>query len=263
MERIRVGDIEMAYNLMGDGAPLVMIMGLFANSDWWEPELLDSLSKHFRLLVFDNRGSGRSEAGREAFTIKLFAGDVAGLMETLGIDRAHVFGVSMGGMIAQQFALDYPGKVDSLALGCTMCSWTHAHLHLLEIADHLAGDPIREEAYLRRVAELAFPAKWIAANPERFASIEERAKIKPIHPVEAAKQLLAVLHFSSCDDLHRVQAPTRITCGSADILIPPENSAMIAGNIPGSQLRVFEGGGHGYFIQYRDEVASDLIDFLG
>ncbi|MFH1150795.1 MAG: alpha/beta hydrolase [Actinomycetota bacterium] len=263
MDKASVGDIEIAYSLAGEGPPLVMIMGLFTNADWWEPELIEALAEHYRVLVFDNRGSGRSGSGGEAFTMRRFADDVAGLMDALGIDRGHVFGVSMGGMIAQQFVLDHPEKVDRLALGCTMCGFSHAHLHLMKIADRLAGDPLHEEAYIRKVAGLLFPPEWIEAHPEAFETLEERAKLNPIPPVNAAKQLLAVLHFSARDRLHEVRSATRVTCGSEDVLIPPENSNEIAERIPDARLRVFDGGGHGYFVQYRDELASDLVEFFG
>ena len=96
MEKVTVGDIDMCYQVIGEGHPLVMIMGLTANMDWWDPELLESLSKRYRVLIFDNRGAGRTDAPPGEFTIKQFADDTAGLIDTLGFDHAHVMGVSMG-----------------------------------------------------------------------------------------------------------------------------------------------------------------------
>ena len=106
---VQVGDIKMGYRIYGDGDPLVMIMGYGSTMKLWEPGLIRALSSCFKLIVFDNRGMGNTEAGQRPFTIEQFADDTAGLMDALGIGQAHLLGWSMGAMIAEEVVLRHPG----------------------------------------------------------------------------------------------------------------------------------------------------------
>jgi pimeloyl-ACP methyl ester carboxylesterase len=125
MPKIKVRDIEMFYEIRGEGHPLLMIMGFQGNMDCWDPfYLIPSLSGRFKLILFDNRGSGRTDYPGdpgEEFTIRLMADDAAALLGALGIEHSHVLGISMGGMIAQEFAINHPEKVDRLVLLSTYC----------------------------------------------------------------------------------------------------------------------------------------------
>ena len=111
MPKIKVNDIQIYYEGSGRGFPLIMVMGLGANLDWWDPRMIQELSKKFNLVMFGNRGAGRTDISNRRYTIKSFAEDTASLMDVFGIPRAHVIGVSMGGMIAQELALNFPEKV--------------------------------------------------------------------------------------------------------------------------------------------------------
>jgi pimeloyl-ACP methyl ester carboxylesterase len=117
--RVSVGDIKMYYEIHGQGEPLLMIMGLGGHCLDWGRVLPRMLAERFQVILFDNRGAGRSDPPLEPITIKQMARDAAGLMGALGIDRAHVFGGSMGGMIALQMALDHGEQIDKLVLGAT------------------------------------------------------------------------------------------------------------------------------------------------
>jgi len=121
MPKVKVNDIQIYYEVHGAGFPLVMIMGVGGNINWWDPRLVEGLSKKFKVVIFDNRGTGHTDTSDREYTIKLFANDTAGLMDALGISRFHVFGISMGGMIAQELVLNYPGKVEKLVLCSTNC----------------------------------------------------------------------------------------------------------------------------------------------
>ena len=114
----QVGNLRMHYQIKGEGPPLVMIMGLNGDITWWD-RLLTELAGDFRLLLFDNRGAGLTDKPNEKYTISMLAEDTVGLMEEVGIQQAHVFGISMGGMIAQEMALAFPDHVNGLVLGCT------------------------------------------------------------------------------------------------------------------------------------------------
>ncbi|MFH2120220.1 MAG: alpha/beta hydrolase [Pseudomonadota bacterium] len=127
MPTVRVDDINLYYEIQGEGIPLVLIMGLRRNLEWWYCQI-PALSKHFKVIAFDNRGAGRSDKPDMEYSIRLFTDDTAGLMEALGIRNAHILGISMGGYIAQELALHHPDKVRSLILGCTSCGGSRAVL---------------------------------------------------------------------------------------------------------------------------------------
>lgn len=118
MPYCNVNGLRMHYRVIGQGPSLVLIMGLAGDLSWWEP-LVRELEEDFRILLFDNRGAGLTDKPEDKYTIPLFASDTVGLMTALDIPNAHVFGVSMGGMVAQEIALGYPDRVDHLVLGCT------------------------------------------------------------------------------------------------------------------------------------------------
>ena len=120
MPKVKVGDINIYYEIHGEGEPLVLIMGYGGNSGQWFRQI-PGLTKEYRVIVFDNRGTGRSDKPDISYTMETMAGDVAGLLDAIDIPAAHVYGVSMGGMIAQHVALNYPEKVKGLVLGCTTC----------------------------------------------------------------------------------------------------------------------------------------------
>lgn len=263
MDRIQVGDITMAYRLFGTGHPLVLIMGLTANMDWWDPHLLDGLSSGYRVLIFDNRGAGRTDAPPGDFSIEQFADDTAGLIDAVGIQRAHVLGVSMGGMIAQELALNHPERVDRLVLCCTYCGGRETvfadRAVLVKLTD-LSGTP---EDKARRFLSLLFPPDWLADNEEYFAEFMRRYLVAPATDENAGRQFMATVRFDASDRLPRIGAPTLVACGADDALIPAENSRTIAERIPGARLVVYEGAGHGFINQCRGEFVDELTGFLG
>lgn len=128
MSKAKVNDINIYYDVQGDGFPLVMIMGFLGNADCWDPRLTPELSDKFKMIMFDNRGAGRTDVSDKEFSMRLFAEDTVGLMDMLNIPKAHVLGISMGGMIAQELALNYPGRVEKLILSSTLCGGPHSIL---------------------------------------------------------------------------------------------------------------------------------------
>jgi len=106
MPKVKVGDIEIYCEIKGEGFPLVMIQGLSSSLEWWDPRLIEALSKMFKLVLFDNRGAGRTDVSDRKYSVKLLAEDTAGLMDALGISEANILGISMGGMIAQELVLN-------------------------------------------------------------------------------------------------------------------------------------------------------------
>lgn len=239
MEKVRIGDIDICYDLIGDGPPLVMIMGYSANMDWWDPELIKALATSFGLLCFDNRGAGRTTAGVKRFSIKQFALDTAGLMDRLQIPRAHVIGVSMGGMIAQQLALDYPWKVDRLVLCCTAPGGIHTKLPRFRVTNRLAIRSRNPGRIARRIVDVLFPEAYLCEHPETYDRLLDVVSRAPIAPMSALRQALAVAWCSLYGRIPSIESRTLVLCGSEDVLAPPENSRVLARRIPGASLREF------------------------
>lgn len=153
MSKAKVNDINIYYDVHGDGFPLVMVMGFLGNADCWDPRMLPVLSDKFKVIVFDNRGAGRTDISAKEFSIKLFAEDTVGLMDMLNISRAHVLGISMGGMIAQEVALNYPERVEKLILASTFCGGPHSMLIDTADLDRMSG--LLEKLDRPRLRELA------------------------------------------------------------------------------------------------------------
>lgn len=120
MSKAKINDINIYYDVHGDGFPLVMVMGFLGNADCWDPRMLPALSAKFKVITFDNRGAGRTDVSDKQFSMRLFAEDTVGLMDVLNVPKAHVLGTSMGGMIAQELALNYPERVEKLILSSTL-----------------------------------------------------------------------------------------------------------------------------------------------
>ncbi|MFZ5631304.1 MAG: alpha/beta fold hydrolase [Bacillota bacterium] len=259
MPKVRVNGTGIYYESRGDGFPLVMIMGLGGNIDWWPPELLDRLAQRYMLLVFDNRGAGRSDAPAVDYSISMFARDTVDLMSLLGIKRAHVFGVSMGGMIAQEMALSYPGRVEKLVLGCTNCGPGHSVPAPAEVIALLLNQSAAPPA---EILKILFPEDYIAQNMDKIGEFVRRYTVAPIAPEAHKRQLGAIAAFNSYDRLARITAPTLVITGDRDVLIPPENSEILARNIPGARMITVKGCGHGFVGQAPDEVFEMLQEFL-
>ena len=263
LPRAHVGGLGLAYEASGEGFPLLLIMGLGANSDWWDPRLVEDLSRDFHVVRFDNRGTGRSDDSEEAYTLRTLADDAAGLMDALGIARAHVFGMSMGGMIAQELALGHPERVGRLVLGSTHCGGSHVvppTADALGIMARLAGAASAEESGRLTVA-LCFTKE--AMTQER-AAVEAwaRGALKVPTSLETlGRQMQAIGDFDAYDRLPTLRAPTLVLAGAKDILIPPENGSVLAKAIPGAQFVLLEHSAHG-LAEDMDEVLRSVRAFL-
>jgi len=255
---VPVGDIALDYERSGEGPPLLAVMGMSGTALHWGEPFLQRLRESFEVIVYDHRGVGASSHLEGPITIAQLAEDAAGLLGALELDSAHVFGVSMGGMVAQELVLGHPRQVRSLTLGCTYCggpgsSYGSAPRDRLYEA-MLSGD--RERA-LRAAYEINLsPAA--AADPqlwERFHAIAERRAVAV--PVIMAQLAAAVQHDTHAR-LGRVWAPTLVIHGDADEMIPVQNGRLIASLIDGARLEIFEGAGHLFFWE-QPERAAELM----
>ncbi len=269
MPKIKVGDIQMYYETRGDGFPLLLIMGFMGNADCWDPlHFVPRLSEHFKLIMFDNRGAGRTDVSSKEYSIKLFADDAAGLMDALKIERAHVFGISMGGMIAQELAINYPEKVERLVLASTFCGGGEsipipekAAKMVMEITNALSEKGGWDEEIARKLLPYVFTEEFIRENPGAV-DVSIKLLLTAPTPLEAiTRQVFAILTFDACGRLCRIRAPTLILAGKKDAYIPHQNAEVMARRIPNSKVVYFENSGH-ELQEDIEKVTETVLDFL-
>lgn len=263
MPKVKVNDIQVYYEVRGGGFPLIMIMGLSGNVDWWDPRMIQELSKKFKLVMFDNRGAGRTDVSNRRYTIKSFAEDTAGLMDTLGISRSRVIGFSMGGMIAQELVLNYPEKVEKLVLCSTYCGGTKSVPPSEEVTELLSADrsAFSPEEIARMTIPLLFTEDFIKKNSDLVEFSTQQIFKAPISNEAFMRQLNAIMEFDTYDRLPQIKAPTLILQGKRDILVPPENGSILAEAILTAKLVYFENSAHG-LVEEMDKVIHVLLDFL-
>ena len=262
LSKIKVGDIEIGYREYGKGFPLVKIVGFASTMDGGDPELVAALAERFTVVTFDNRGMGETNAGTRPFTIEQFAEDTAGLMDALGIERAHVFGISMGGFIAQEMALRHPGKVEKLVLMASSCGGIDAIPISPEVMEQLGDFSGTTEERLVRMATLLFPQGWLSGHEaEAREKLTLTTRLPSIESVR--KQASAMQHWEgACSRLDELKAPTLVIAGTEDQVIDPMNSSLTANMLPGGKLSMLEGAGHGLTFQCPLDCADPIIEFL-
>lgn len=261
----KVGDINIYYEIHDDGEPLVMITGLGSNSILWFRQI-PFLAGSYRVIAFDNRGTSRSDKPDIPYSMEMMAGDIAGLLDVIGIDRAHVYGHSMGGMIAQHFALNYPDRTISLVLACTSCGGRHIVLPDNETIAFLADAERRNrqtpEERVRESLSFTFTQKFIDNNPdivEQFVSLT----IKYWTPLYSyMRQVEAVIAHDTYNQLHEIKVPTLVIAGAADRTLPIENLIILASRIPNAELVTMKHLGHGLFIEGVADTNKAILDFL-
>ncbi|KRF67824.1 hypothetical protein ASG99_13595 [Bacillus sp. Soil768D1] len=252
------------YEVHGQGDPLLLIMGLGYNSLSWH-RTLPTLAKRFKVIVFDNRGVGKSSKPEQPYSIEMMAEDARAVLDAVSVDSAHVYGISMGGMIAQRLAITYPERVRSLVLGCTTAGGT-THIQpapeisaLMVSRASLTGSP-RDNAWL--AAPIVYSQAFIEKHPELIhEDIQKRIEI--ITPPSAyLSQLQACLTHDTSNELDKINIPTLIIHGDADNLVPYENGNMLAECIQGSQFHTVSGAGHIYITEATEEANDKVIQFL-
>jgi pimeloyl-ACP methyl ester carboxylesterase len=261
VERIPVGDINISYRVLGQGDPIVLIMGSGSTMDMWDPRFLDNLSSKYKVIVFDNRGMGNTTAPPGNFSIAEFANDTAGLMEALGIEIAHIMGWSMGSFVAQELAIRYPERVDKIILYAGDCGVDEAVMPSPQVLSDLTNTSGSPEERGMRLLNLLFPKDWLSRQPafyNWFPIPKERSL-----PENIERQARAIETWpGSFDRLGSIKSPALVVTGTEDIIAPPENAFILAKNIDVSWLVQFEGAGHGLMYQYPDRLAKIVADFV-
>ncbi|HEY7295182.1 MAG TPA: alpha/beta hydrolase [Dehalococcoidia bacterium] len=262
MPHAHVNGISLYYEEHGAGAPLLLVMGFAANTTAWE-SLLPALSSRCHVIAFDNRGAGRSTAPEAAYTMAELADDALGLLTHLGIAQAHVYGVSMGGMITQHVALRAPERVLSVILGCTTPGGPRATP---------APDPIvaallkASAAPIEEAFDLTLPILYsdAFATANRAELYRRALRNAPLRASETGikGQMAAIMDHDTFDRLPEISAPALVLHGDADELVPTANGRLLAERIPGAKLMLYPGGRHGFHVEFAARSAADVLAFL-
>jgi pimeloyl-ACP methyl ester carboxylesterase len=262
MPRIKVGAIQLYYEIYGEGVPLVLIPG-FRTGLWLWFKQIETFAQKFRTIIFDPRRLGRSDKPDEPLTVKTMADDVAGMLATLGIERAHVLGASFGGFVAQEFAIGYPQMTRSLILCCTSFGGARHLLPPLSTLRAMAAiEGLNTEERTRQNLLMAFSPKFIREQPLEIERVIELRLSNPVADAAHFAQLQAAATFDAEARVSEIKAPTLVMTGDEDTVVPPGNSRNLAAQIRGARLNIIEGGSHMFFIEQPEEFNRAVIEFV-
>jgi 3-oxoadipate enol-lactonase len=246
------------WDEQGRGTPVLLIMGLgYPSALWYRARPV--LARHFRTIAFDNRGVGLSDVPPGPYSIAGMASDAAAVLDAAGVARAHVFGVSMGGMIAQEFALQYPARTVSLVLGCTAAGGPSAVRAENNVTDILLARGMTFE----QSREAILPYIYDAATPRERIEDDVNVRRQWLCSQEAyMAQLLAIREWEGYSRIAQIIAPTLVIHGKSDALVPPANGELIAARIPGAKLVLLERASHLFLTDQTHAALKEILDFL-
>jgi 3-oxoadipate enol-lactonase len=260
MSTAELAELTLHYEEHGTGQPLLLIAGIPAIASDWRPLALRLAEHGHRTIAYDNRGSGASSVTPGPYTTAQMAADGLALLDHLGVERADVFGVSMGGMIAQELALSAPSRVDRLVLGCTHAGVAHAVPMAPETGRAFALQTDDWPLRMRTLAPFAFAR---GVSPEVLDAFIAKKSADVQDPLGYDAQIQAVLSHDTADRLHEIRAPTLVLTGDDDRVIAGESSSLLATAIPNATLRVIAGAGHLFFAEREEQTLELLAEFLG
>lgn len=256
---------ELYYELHGHGPPLVLVMGIGYDSSLWTLAQVPALSTQFRVVLVDNRDAGRSSKATHRYGIADMADDLAGLLDALGIPQTHVLGLSMGGMIAQEFALRHADRLDRLVLTGTGAAPARSAIDPIQIwgwvkANDATGEvfggqqfvSLFSTAFLRNHKAVRDTAELLASSPY------------PMSREAYGRQADAYRQFDALDRLSAITAPTLVVVGEQDLLTPPWIAREVADTIPGARFEVIRGDGSSHVvpIERPDDFNRLVSEFL-
>jgi pimeloyl-ACP methyl ester carboxylesterase len=256
---VEVNDIVLECERSGQGPPLLLIMGMSGTSLHWGEPFLAELRRDFEVIAYDHRGVGASSRLEGPLTIAQLGQDAASLLDALGISSAHVLGISMGGMVAQELVLARPDLVRTLTLGCTYCGGPGSSLTSPQVFQRLS------EPMMAGDREGSLQAAWeVNVSPQMARDPEARERFMRIAQTRAVAvpvimaQMQAIAGHDTSAQLGTVTAPTLVVHGTEDLLLGPDNGRLIASLIPGARVEIFDGVGHLFFWE-QPQRSADLL----
>lgn len=266
MPRVLVNDIAINYEIHVKGFPLLLLAGLGADLSVWDADMVRELAGKYQTILVDNRGAGHTDCPKGPYTIKQLAFDASGLLDALGITQAFVLGHSMGGLIAQQLAIDFPQKVAKLVLCSSNAGPSRAVSPDAEITqgimDRAKGKLTAEEIANNRVNH-AFTKEYQEAHPEFIKKFRQKAatNLMPQEPYQSQTQ--ATMGYNGARFLKKLQVPTLILHGKKDMLCPWQNAEILAKLIPGAKIAYCPESAHTLYTAEPEAFMKPLLEFLG
>ncbi|KIA64185.1 alpha/beta fold hydrolase [Nocardia vulneris] len=247
--------VRLAYQTAGAGTPLVLLAGQANNHHWWDGIRTD-FETRYRTVTLDWRGTGDSDKPDEPYSTVGFAADVVAVLDDLGIERAAVYGTSMGGRVGQWLAARHPDRVHALVLGCTSPGGRHS----VERGPEIRQSLIQPDATAARRAllELMYTPEWLARTPGPFTTLGD-----PEMPAYAKRRhLVASNKHNAWEVLPEIGAPTLVVHGTEDRFNPVANAPLLAERIPHARMQLIPGARHAYFDEFRAVASPLVLDFL-
>jgi pimeloyl-ACP methyl ester carboxylesterase len=256
------GSVRLAYTVEGEGPPLLLVHGLAYCREGWGP-VKARLAETHRLITFDNRGVGESDAPRGPYTVASLTADAVAVLDAAEVDRAHVVGMSLGSLVAQTLAAGSPDRVDRLVLvGSTPGGWRAHPIPRPFLLLLLQAAALDREDLLRRLVENGLSPRTLAGQPELVEEIlaYRRRRAPALGPW--LSQAAAGAWFGVLGSPGPIAAPTLVIHGADDKVIDPRNASLLARSIPGAELEIFEDAGHLLFWEQADRFGATVERFL-
>jgi len=262
MPEIKINDANLYYEAHGNGEPLVLIPGLGTGLWLWFKQA-PVFAGSFRTIVFDPPGVGRSQESDVAFTARSMAATVARLLDALDIERAHVLGASLGGFVAQEFALEFPQKTMSLVLACTSAGGAgHIPPPASVLEAYASNFQLNAEERIRQNLLLSFAPDYVATHGAEVERVLEMRLSNFVPDEVYMQQAHAGQTFDASARVSQIKARTLVITGDADGIVPVENSYNLAAEIPQAKLAVVPGGSHMFFIEEADRFNQAVVEFI-
>jgi pimeloyl-ACP methyl ester carboxylesterase len=257
----RNGTVKLHWQSVGQGPAVLLVAGRGMTVDgWWAT--IPILARSFRVIAFDNRDTGLSGRVSCQYSVGQMAEDAVAVLDAAGEEQAHVYGISLGSLVAQEVALRHPDRVQALVLGASSAGGFAAYMPTSFVQTFFAraGAMTLEEADLAAVT-ITYAEKTRRRHSDRiFADIAPRAS-SPLPPIESLRQAAAVAAHDAYDRLNRVGAPTLVVHGEQDMVVRPANALVLAERIPGARLQLWPDAGHMYIID-EPRADQDIARFL-
>ncbi|MGE0827241.1 MAG: alpha/beta fold hydrolase [Candidatus Binatia bacterium] len=263
MPHLSSNGIQIHYQEQGSGDPLLLIMGFTVSAVGWHWNI-PAFAQAFRVIAFDNRGVGQSDKPDVPYSMAMFADDTVGVLDALGIEKAHVFGISMGGMIAQEFALRYPQRVQTLILGCTHCGGARATLSkdpdVLNMLGSIESVDVQQAALA--MTKVAVTPWFMQKHMNILLELNELSARYPTPKHGMVRQMQAINGHDTHARLPQLTMPTLVVTGKEDGLVPAENSVTLAQQIPNADLTIFSNASHLFNIELPEATAAAVTGFI-
>lgn len=264
MPAVRVNDINMYYEIHGEGEPLLLIHGTCFDTTGWAQQI-PPFSQKYKVIVFDNRGTGRTDTTKPPYTIEQMTDDTVGLMEILKIEKAHILGYSMGSLIAQELAIKYPERIKTLVVTASYARLTPIGLKRTELIMRMFQEGVNPEIVVRNFFLWFFSDRFFE-NVELVNS-DVNNFMNLLSSPKAAEgldgQVNAILNYNGRGHLHHITAPTLVVVGRDDILTPVKCSEEVASSIPNAELIIMENAVHSLPFENPERLNQVVFDFLG